>query len=55
MVDDDDRQTTDPGHPISSPCEPNSSGELKKTERFTKRGMLLLGLVILLGTFSLKF
>ena len=30
MVDDDDgRRTPDHGHPISSPCEPNSSGELK--------------------------
>ena len=29
MVDDDGR-TTDNGHPISSPCEPNGSGELKK-------------------------
>ena len=37
MVDDDDdgRRTTDDGrtpdhgHPISSPCEPNGSGELK--------------------------
>ena len=33
MVDDDaddaDGRTTDHGHPISSPCEPNSSGELK--------------------------
>ena len=28
MVDDDGR-TTDHGHPISSPCEPNGSGELK--------------------------
>ena len=30
MVDDDDdgRTTTDHGHPISSPCEPNGSGEL---------------------------
>ena len=29
MVDDDGR-TPDHGHPISSPCEPNGSGELKK-------------------------
>ena len=37
MVDDDgwtegrtdDRQMPDHGHPISSPCEPNGSGELK--------------------------
>ena len=31
MVEDDDgrRRTTDHGHPISSPCEPNGSGELK--------------------------
>ena len=35
MVDDDDGRTTDDGrtldhgHPISSPCEPNGSGELK--------------------------
>ena len=28
MVDDDGR-TPDHGHPISSPCEPNGSGELK--------------------------
>ena len=25
----DDGRTTDHGHPISSPCEPNGSGELK--------------------------
>ena len=34
MVDDDDDDgrttTTDHGHPISSPCEPNGSGELIK-------------------------
>ena len=32
MVDDDDgrQRTPDHGHPISSPCEPNGSGELKK-------------------------
>ena len=29
MVDDDGR-TPDHDHPISSPCEPNGSGELKK-------------------------
>ena len=29
MVDNDDRRTPDHGHPISSPCEPNGSGELK--------------------------
>ena len=32
MVDDgrtDDGRTPDHGHPISSPCEPNGSGELK--------------------------
>ena len=34
MVDDDGRRTEDGwtpdhGHPISSPCEPNGSGELK--------------------------
>ena len=28
----DDGRTTDHGHPISSPCEPNGSGELKKME-----------------------
>ena len=35
MVDDgrtDDGRTPDHGHPISSPCEPNGSGELKDTE-----------------------
>ena len=26
----DDRRTPDHGHPISSPCEPNGSGELIK-------------------------
>ena len=33
MVDDgwtDDGRTPDHGHPISSPCEPNGSGELKR-------------------------
>ena len=29
MVDDDDGWTPDHGHPISSPREPNSAGELK--------------------------
>ena len=29
MVDDDDGRTPDHGHPISSPCEPYGSGELK--------------------------
>ena len=29
MMDDDDGRTSDHGHPISSPCEPNGSGELK--------------------------
>ena len=28
-TDDGDGRTTDHGHPISSPCEPNGSGELK--------------------------
>ena len=28
--DDDDGRTPDHGHPISSPCEPNGSGELKR-------------------------
>ena len=28
MVDDDGRRTAYHGHPISSPCEPNGSGEL---------------------------
>ena len=33
MVDDDGlRRTPDHGHPISSPCEPNGSGELKSGE-----------------------
>ena len=35
MVDDgrttDDGRTPDHGHPISSPCEPDGSGELKMT------------------------
>ena len=36
MVDDDDdgRTTTDHGHPISSPCEPNSSGVLIKGKKY---------------------
>ena len=35
MVDDDDgrRRTPDHGHPISSPCEPNGSGELKMSQK----------------------
>ena len=39
MVDDDDRRrrTPDHGHPISSPCEPNGSGEL-----ITSLNMVLL-------------
>ena len=37
MVDDDGRRTDDGrmpdhGHPISSPCEPNGSGELKRSD-----------------------
>ena len=36
MVDDDGRtddgRTPDHGHPISSPCEPNGSGELKRID-----------------------
>ena len=32
MVDDDRRRTPDHGHPISSPCEPNGSGELKMVD-----------------------
>ena len=36
MVDDDDGRTTDHGHPISSPCEPNGSGELKKEDTVFK-------------------
>ena len=38
MVDDDDGlRTPDHGHPISSPCEPNGSGELKM--QFLKDGV----------------
>ena len=37
MVDDGrrttDGQTPDHGHPISSPCEPDGSGELKKIHK----------------------
>ena len=29
---DDDGRTPDHGHPISSPCEPNGSGELTKAQ-----------------------
>ena len=29
----DDGRTPDHGHPISSPCEPNGSGELKKKKK----------------------
>ena len=32
--DDDDGRTPDHGHPISSPCEPNGSGELKSGNSF---------------------
>ena len=31
-----DRRTPDHGHPISSPCEPNGSGELKMAEKSCK-------------------
>ena len=31
----DGRRTPDHGHPISSPCEPNGSGELKKPRDIT--------------------
>ena len=33
MVDDEDGRTPDHGHPISSPCEPYGSGELKMVPR----------------------
>ena len=36
MVDDDGR-TPDHGRPISSPCEPNGSGELKKKKKKKKK------------------
>ena len=41
MVDDDDGRTPDHGHPISSPCEPNGSGELKirATEIFSRQNL----------------
>ena len=32
----DDGRTPDHGHPISSPCEPNGSGELKKKKKKKK-------------------
>ena len=32
-TDDDGRRTPDHGHPISSPCEPNGPGELKKKQQ----------------------
>ena len=31
----DDGRTPDHGHPISSPCEPNGSGELKNDREIT--------------------
>ena len=31
----DDGRTPDHGHPISSPCEPNGSGELKSVVFFS--------------------
>ena len=34
----DDGRTTDHGHPISSPCEPNGSGELKNATKILKIG-----------------
>ena len=36
MVDDDDGRTPDHGHPISSPCEPYGSGELKNQNNSLK-------------------
>ena len=34
----DDGRTPDHGHPISSPCEPNGSGELKRLAYTLGRG-----------------
>ena len=36
-TDDDGRRTPDHGHPISSPCEPNGSGELKSVDFCVKK------------------
>ena len=40
MVDDDGRMP-DHGHPISSPCEPNGSGELRKKKKKKKKKNLI--------------
>ena len=34
MVDNDDGRTRDHDHPISSPCEPDGSGELKMSQGY---------------------
>ena len=36
-----DGRTPDHGHPISSPCEPNGSGELKKKRPLTRNVEML--------------
>ena len=43
MRDDDGRRTPDHGHPISSPCEPNGSGELKTLRLYITRGCFHYG------------
>ena len=47
MVDDgrttDDGRTPDHGHPISSPCEPNGSGELKNIKIFLIKFSIFTG------------
>ena len=50
MVEDDDNddgRTPDHGHPISSPCEPNGSGELKTDVSRLLKDLIELQLVLI--------
>ena len=50
MVEDDDNddgRTPDHGHPISSPCEPNGSGELKTNVSRLLKDLIELQLVLI--------
>ena len=61
MVDDGrtDGRTPDHGHPISSPCEPNGSGELKSHAKTSEFPVLperhTIGLILIISSSALKW
>ena len=57
MVDDDDdgRTTPDHDHPISSPCEPNGSGELINAEATSWAGLVENLAFVLAWTFFAEY